>query len=556
MDVKKAIEGISLDVETIADPILKGIFTELLNIIEAQAKTINELREENQKLRDENNQLKGEQGKPSFRKQSKETGDKENPDVSSEEERKRKKKPKTKKPAKKNKIIVNRVEMRPLDKEGLPADVIFKGYQSTLIQDVTIKTDNIEFKRAIYYSPSLKKTFIALLPDGYQGEFGPNIKTLIISLYHKSKVTSSGIVEFLRDHGILIGAATVSRFLTERHDVFHQEKKDIVEAGLKSTNYQQMDDTGARVHGKNYYSHILCNELYTAYFSRRHKDRLTVIEILTQDELQFKLNDRALLLMKEMNMSEKALELVSPECSEKTMNREEIDALLLRLYPDQNKQQTNRQLTLECTAITAYQSLPNAVELLLTDDAPQYNKIARKHSLCWVHDGRHYKKLPAFIPLHKEKLKHFLSRYWKYYDKLLDYKLRPTPLDAEALSKEFDDLFSTTTGYDQLDERIRKTKAKKEQLLLVLVYPELPLHNNGSELGARDQARRRDISFHTMSDIGTEAKDTFMTLSQTAKKLAVNFYQYVKDRITKKNEMTSLAMLITQQSKNLVLGTH
>ena len=66
------------------------------------------------------------------------------------------------------------------------------------------------------------------------------------------------------------------------------------------------------------------------------------------------------------------------------------------------------------------------------------------------------------------------------------------------------------------------------------MYPELPLHNNGSELGARDQARRRDISFHTMSDAGTEAKDTFMTLSQTAKKLAVNFYQYVKDRITKK----------------------
>lgn len=102
MDVKKAIEGITLDVETISDPILKGIFTQLLNIIEAQAKTINKLREENQKLRDENNHLKGEQGKPSFRKQSKDTGDKEHPDVSSEDERKGKKKPKTKKPTKKN----------------------------------------------------------------------------------------------------------------------------------------------------------------------------------------------------------------------------------------------------------------------------------------------------------------------------------------------------------------------------------------------------------------------------------------------------------------------
>lgn len=550
MDVKKAIEGINLDVEKIADPIFKSTFTQLLNIIEAQAKIITELREENQKLRDENNQLKGEQGKPTIRKQSKEAGDKEDMDISSEKERKGKPKPRNKKPGKKNRITVNRVELCPLDKGALPPDIRFKGYQSTIIQDIIIKTDNIEFKRAIYYSPSLKKTFIAPLPDGYQGEFGPNIKTLIISLYHKSKVTSAGIVELLRDHAILIGAATVSRFLTEQHDVFHQEKKDIVKAGLQSTNYQQMDDTGARVSGKNHYSHILCNEFYTAYFTRRHKDRLTILEILSQGELQFQLNDSALSLMKEMNMSEKALELATPECREKMMSRDEVDACLLRLYPDFNKQQANRELILECTAITAYQSLPNAVELLLTDDAPQYNKIARNHPLCWVHDGRHYKKLPAFIPLHREKMKHFLTRYWEYYDKLLDYKTCPTLIDAETLSQKFDDLFSTTTGYDQLDDRIRKTKSKKEQLLLVLKYPELPLHNNGSELGARDQARRRDISFHTMSELGTDAKDTFMTLSQTAKKLTVNFYMYVKDRITKKNNFPSLASLILQKMDN------
>jgi Transposase IS66 family len=550
MDIKKAVEGIDLDIEKISDSTLKSTVNQLLNIIEAQAKIITGLREENQKLRDEINKLKGEQGKPTIRKQSKGAGDKEGADISSEKERKGEPKSKKNKPKKKNRIIVNRVELCSLDKETLPSDVCFKGYQSTIIQDVIIKADNTEFKREIYYSPSLKKTFIASLPDGYQGEFGPNIKTLVLSLYHKSKVTSSGIVEFLRDHGILIGAATVSRFLTEQHTVFHQEKKDIVEAGLQSTSYQQMDDTGARVSGKNHYSHILCNEFYTAYFTHPHKDRLTILEILTQGDLRFQLNDRTLSFMKAMNVSEKTLELVTPECNEMMMNRDEIDAILLRLYPDPKKQKTNRRLILECTAITAYQSLPNTVELLLTDDAPQYNKVAKNHSVCWVHDGRHYKKLPAFIPLHREKLKQFLTRYWKYYDKLLDYKSRPTHSEAEILSKEFDDLFSTKTGYEHLDDRIRKTSAKKEQLLLVLEYPELPLHNNGSELGARDQARRRDISFHTMSELGTEAKDTFMTISQTAKKLAVNFYQYVKDRVTKKNEMPSLASLIPQKSSH------
>jgi hypothetical protein len=36
-----------------------------------------------------------------------------------------------------------------------------------------------------------------------------------------------------------------------------------------------MDDTSARANGKNYYDHILCNEFYTAYFTRPNKDRMS-----------------------------------------------------------------------------------------------------------------------------------------------------------------------------------------------------------------------------------------------------------------------------------------
>lgn len=555
MDIKKAIKRIDVDIDGIADATLKGLLGDLLNIVENQAKRINELIEENQTLRDENNRLKGENGKPKFRKQTKEKEGENSSNVSSEKERGSNGKPKGKKGSKKNKLTVNRVELCPLAIEQLPTDACFKGYQSTVIQDLVIQTDNVEFKRAIYYSPSLKKTFIAPLPAGYQGEFGPTIKALILSLYHKSKVTASGIVDFLKEHGILIGAASVSRFLTEGHDIFHQEKQDIVSAGLQSAAYQQMDDTGARVRGKNYYSHILCNEFYTAYFSRRQKDRLTILEILTQGELAFRINEHTLSLMKEMNASEKTLGLISALRREQAMNRNEMDALLLTLYPNPNTQQTNRQLILECSAIAAYQALPTAIKFLLTDDAPQYNKIATYHPLCWVHDGRHYKKLPAFVPVHRKKLTSFLTQYWAYYDKLLEYKSNPTLTAARTLSEEFDQLFSTVTGYDELDGRIRKTKAKKDQLLLVLQYPFLPLHNNASELGAREQARRRDISFHTMSQLGTEVKDTFMTISQTAKKLAVNFYLYVKDRVTRNNEMPALASLISLRSNNFTLTT-
>ena len=47
--------------------------------------------------------------------------------------------------------------------------------------------------------------------------------------------------------------------------------------------------------------------------------------------------------------------------------------------------------------------------------------------------------------------------------------------------------------------------------------PEIPLHNNSAELAARVKVRKRDVSLQTVTDKGTKANDTFMTIVQTAK---------------------------------------
>lgn len=75
------------------------------------------------------------------------------------------------------------------------------------------------------------------------------------------------------------------------------------------------------------------------------------------------------------------------------------------------------------------------------------------------------------------------------------------------------------------------------------------MHNDDAELGARAQARVRDVSLHTQSKAGTQAKDTFMTLVQTAKKLGVSAYDYIYDRVSGKFELLSLAQLIREKSK-------
>lgn len=538
IDVKKTLETINVEIEKISDPHARNIIALLLQIIESQAETIRNLTEENRALKDEISRLKGEQGKPDIRKQTKKS---EN--HSSEEERKNS--DKDKKPRGNRAIKITRTQKCTLDKSTLPDDVIFKGYARVVVQDLKISPDNIEFQKEIYYSPSLGQTFTAPNPPGYEGEYGPTIKALILDMANGMKATESAIHHFLSTQGVDISSATISRLLTQNVEPFQQEKEEIFKAGLASSVFQQTDDTSARVKGQNVFTHIFCNLFYTAFFTRRQKTRLTVLEILSQGELMFCFNESTYELMRELDLSEKRMLEIQEKNPQVMMSREGMDSFLLALFPNKNTHQKMQHIIMEASAIVAYQQRPDAVKILLADDAAQFKKITELLALCWVHDGRHYKKLMPVVPAHQKALKEFLNQYWAFYRKLLAYKSAPTEAMKSILTAEFETLFSTKTQYLDLDERIAKTKSKQASLLLVLDYQEVPLHNNDSELGARQKARVRDISYHTMSQAGTEAKDIFMTLVATAKKLGVNTYHYFLDRITQKYEMQSLAELIT-----------
>ncbi len=105
-----------------------------------------------------------------------------------------------------------------------------------------------------------------------------------------------------------------------------------------------------------------------------------------------------------------------------------------------------------------------------------------------------------------------------------------------------------------MDERIALTWAKKEQLLVALAHPEVPLHNNAAELGARQRVRKRDVSFGPRTREGCKAWDTFMSLAATTKKLGISFYHYIQDRVTETNQIPPLADLIDARAAELNLG--
>lgn len=539
------------DPNSIQDENARQAILRLFNLIEDLAAENRKLREENQRLRDENNRLRGEQGKPKIKPSKKTVGSQAN--YSSERERY---KPKQwKKASKAARIEVNREEAIPVDPVQLPRDAEFKGYEDVVVQDIKIETDNVRFRKEKYYSPSEQKTYVAQVPAGYEGQFGPGIKAMTLVLYYAINTSEAKIKEFFEHVGIVISAGQISHLLVKDRDNFHDEKEEIIIAGLRSSPWQHIDDTGTRVNGVNEHTHVIGNPLYTAYVTHPRKDRLAVVEALCNGhDTMFRLDSLTYDWLAQVNLPPMVVDEVRQWPQGQNLDRQTMEELLVERLPDLGKQ--SRQNLLSAAAVSAYhaQSEFPVPRLLVCDDADQFKRVTEEVALCWIHEGRHYKKLDPQVAHNRQKLDDFLKRFWEYYDELLTYQRQPSPKEAERLSKVFDALFSEKTDYYWLDKCIAKTQAKKERLLMVLKHPEIPLHNNPAEIEVRRRARKRDVSFGPRTEDGKRAWDTFISLTATAKKLGISFYQYIHDRVTCTHQIPSLAELIAQQAENHHLG--
>jgi len=489
----------------------------LLNLVEELLAENRALREENQRLRDEINRLKGEQGKPDIRANQSKSSPTASSNYSSEQERHQPKERSKRK--KKETIRIDREQVARVDATTMPDDVQFKGYEDVVVQDVIFRSDNVLFHKEKYYSPSEHKSYLAALPPGYAGEFGPGIKSLVIVLYHAVQTSEPKILELLRSVGVQMSEGELSHLLIKGHEDFHAEKDAVYAAGLRSTPWQHLDETSTRVNGQNQHCHIIGNPLYTAYFTTEAKDRQSVIDVLRNGRARkFVLNAEAMDYLNQVNLSAAVRRELTHLVQDQPLDEATLQALLDGHLPDLGPQQ--RKWILDATAVAAYQmeiDFP-VVDLLVCDDAPQFKGVTRQLALCWVHEGRHYKKLTPYVAQHRQVLEEFLASFWAYYDELLRYRQAPTRKEREQLAAQFDALFSTQTGYDALDDRIAKTQAKKDYLLMVLEHPEIPLHNNSVELEARRRVRKRDVSFGPRTEDGRRTWDTFQTLVATTRR--------------------------------------
>jgi hypothetical protein len=535
-----------LDLASIADVGAREAIRTLLNLVEDQATEIRALRLENQQLRDELTRLKGGQGRPTIRPGRSAGG---SMDYSSEEERRTA--PQTwQKRGKQDRVEIDRTERVEIDRATLPADAEFKGYERVVVQNLVLRRETVALELATWYSASERKRYRAPRPVGYDdGTFAADLRALVLELAYRGGMSETKIHELVEAHGITISAGTVSNLLTESRAAFETEAREVLRAGLESTPYQHLDDTSTRVDGDAQYCQILCNPFYTAYQTTLGKDRLTIIEVLRGGRPRAYRFDREAdrhLVFLGLSAAARARLVAIPRDHE--LDEAMLTALLgspaLRLGPRQQAQ------VREALALAAYLADPDwpVVRTLVCDDAPQFRAITKELALCWIHEGRHFKQLTAYLPQYQAALAEILTRFWDYYRDLLAYREHPTPEERACLDARFDALFGTVTGYHALDDRLALTRDKKPELLLVLEHPELPLHNNPAELGARQRVRKRDVSFGPRSPAGSAAWDTFMTLAATTRKLGIDFAAYLRDRLTKAGQIPPLADLISTRA--------
>src|SRR3954466_4729268 len=406
----------------------------------------------------------------------------------------------------------------------------FKGYEDFVVQDLVLRVCCIRYRRERWLTPD-GQLIVAPLPGGVDGHFGPELRRFVLAQYHQGQVTLPRLVAQLRALGLAISARQVMRLLIHGHQRFFDEARDVLRAGLAQAAWITVDDTGARHKAANGTCTQIGNDHFAWFGTTASKSRLNFLELLRTGHLDYVINAEALAYMRERALSGLVIEQLAthperyfPDRAAWQAHLERLGIAGLTVTPDPVRIATEGALW---GAIKAHGLLPGTV--ILSDDAGQF--ALDRHALCWVHVERLVHKLDTFTDRQHAAQQLVRALIWWLYADLKAYKRAPDRRRRHELRARFDRVFRRRTGFATLDRLLARLHANKEELLLVLERPEVPLHTNGSERDLRPQVIKRKISGGTRSEAGRACRDAFLGLLLTCAKLGVPFWDYLGDRL-------------------------
>ena len=102
--------------------------------------------------------------------------------------------------------------------------------------------------------------------------------------------------------------------------------------------------------------------------------------------------------------------------------------------------------------------------------------------------------------------------------------------------------------HSEWDHRIALTKGKETELLLVLDYPETPLHNNTAEITVREEVIKRKISYGSSCEDGRTAWENMLSIrAGNRASVSTNMHEIYSQTSIRCRDCPNLLLMVGQR---------